>query len=88
MDFTCRHCALGGETCILRFAKSPKPRFKYEKWKTPDGGIADHCVDMMPRPRKIADPNKETCPSWRDRAGNSRAVVERAMARGEYIYGG
>jgi hypothetical protein len=86
VDFTCRKCAIGGATCLLRFSKSPKPRYKYERWKTPEGGISDHCVDVMPRPRPIKDPSKETCPEWRDNAGNSRAEVEKAMARGEYQY--
>ena len=86
MDFVCKRCAIGGETCLLRFSRSPKPKYVYERWKTPDGGIARHCVDIMPRPRPIKDPSKETCPEWRDNAGNSRAEVEKAMARGEYQY--
>ena len=76
---------MGGTHCYLRFSKGV-PHYKYERWKTPDGGIADHCVDMTPRPRPIADPHKESCTSWRDTSGNSRAEVERAIARGEYLY--
>jgi hypothetical protein len=88
VDFTCRKCAIGGATCLLRFSKSPKPRYKYERWKTPEGGISDHCVDVMPRPRPIANPMKETCPAWRDVAGRDRATVERMMKSGDYVYGG
>jgi len=86
MDFHCRHCAIGGETCLLRFSKSPKPVYVFEKWKTPDGGICDHCVDMTPRPRPIADPTRETCEAWRDVAGRDRQTVEKLLAANGYVY--
>lgn len=85
MSFTplCQSCGLGGESCRLRFSKSPKPKYKYEKRKT-GLGIQDWCVAVHPAPRKIARPEKESCEAWRDPAGNDAEAVRKAIAAGEY----
>jgi len=79
----CKSCGLGGESCRLKFSRSPKPVYKYEKRQV-GLGIADVCIAIHPAPRKIARPDKESCPAWADSAGNSAADVRKAMAAGEY----
>ena len=83
--FTCRHCGLGGETCLLRFSKSPKPRYDYVKQIIGDR-LVHWCVGVHPAPRAIMHPDKETCPDWRDVAGRSRERVEELLTQGKYTY--
>jgi len=75
----CKSCGLGGESCRLRFSKSPKPHYVYERRKV-GLGLASWCIGVHPAPRKIARPDKDSCPSWRDISGHSADEVRRAMA--------
>ncbi len=85
MDTTCRHCGLGGEFCLLRFSKSPRPHYSYEKRQMGEG-LADVCVGIDPAPRKIANPAKESCPEWRDVAGRDKEAVQKLLRDGTYKY--
>lgn len=79
----CKSCGLGGESCRLRFSKSPKPRYVYEHRQV-GLGATSWCIAVHPAPRKIARPDKERCEAWRDASGNSAEDVRKAMAAGEY----
>ena len=85
MSFTprCQSCGLGGDSCRLKFSRSPQPVYKYEKRKS-GLGIQDWCVGISPAPRKVKRPDIECCPDWRDISGNSAEAVRQAMAAGEY----
>jgi len=80
----CTSCGLHGDAgCYLRFAKlSHAPVYRYEKRKV-GLGITDWCIEVLPKPRHVADPDKDACPEWRDAAGRSEVEVRRAMADGE-----
>ena len=78
----CKSCGMGGTSCYLRFSKSPKPKYMYEKRQV-GLGIVDWCISVHPAPRKIANPAKERCEAWRDINGNSAEDVRKAMAAGE-----
>jgi hypothetical protein len=81
MTFTprCASCGLyGDEGCYRRFAKSHGPKYRYEKRKVGQG-VTPWCVDIMPRPRPIADPQKDSCSDWRDPSGHSEEQVRAAM---------
>ena len=86
MTFTphCQACGLHGvDGCYLRFSKSPKPQYVYEKRQV-GLGVVDWCVAVFPKPRPVKRPDSDTCEAWRDVAGNSAEEVRRAMAAGEY----
>ena len=85
MDTTCKHCGLGGESCYLRFSRSPKPRYVYEGRQMGEG-MASACIAVLPAPRKIADPARESCADWRDVAGRDKATVEKLLRSGEYKF--
>jgi len=69
----------------LRFSKSPKPHYAYNKRQMGEG-IVDVCVGIAPAPRKITNPAKESCPDWRDVAGRDKATVQKLLRDGTYKY--
>ena len=81
---TCRHCGLGGDMCFLRFSRG-HPTYHYEKRRMGEG-ITDACWGVTPAPRYIANPDKETCPEWRDCCGRSKEVVQKLLDAGTYSY--
>lgn len=82
-------CALHGVAgCFRRFAKSPKPRYVYDKRKVKNtAGVTctvPWCVCVHPKPQAVTDAKCAHCPDWRDRAGRDAETVRQLMTDGRY----
>ena len=77
-------CALHGVAgCYLRFSRTPKPRYVYDRRKTQNGSVP-WCIGVHPKPQAVTDAQCAHCPDWRDHASRDAETVRRLIEAGEY----